>query len=135
MPSTTVGANKGIEGGVGIGAGPGHPDRLLRRLGLGLGFLRRFVVQDVRGLVDPAALMAVVGDTWALTFRKPRGPVADYFNPVCIPLSSVALTNPARGYRVACDLFRPRPNYTSDAALTGCGWVDVYQVRVAAVLK
>ena len=50
-----VGVDEVVEGGLGRIASPGHPDRVQVLLGLGLHVLRQ-LVEDVGGLVDPAAL-------------------------------------------------------------------------------
>src|SRR5580704_5882 len=52
-----VGFDKGFQCRNGILLGLGHPDLLHRALGLGVQALWQ-LVQDVRGLVDPAALLA-----------------------------------------------------------------------------
>ena len=52
-----VGLSKGFERDHGILPGLGHPDLLERALGLGVKALRQ-LVQDVRGLVHPTALLA-----------------------------------------------------------------------------
>lgn len=55
-----VGLDKGVEGGLGLGPGLGHPDVVQRALGLGLRALGQFV-EEVRGFMDPAALAAGLG--------------------------------------------------------------------------
>src|SRR6202035_5306295 len=52
-----IGFDKGFQGRNGILLGLGHPDLLQRTLGLGVQALWQ-LVQDVRGLVHPAALLA-----------------------------------------------------------------------------
>src|SRR5207342_3812627 len=71
-----VGFDKGFQGRNGILLGLGHPDLLQRTLGLGVQALRQ-LVQDVGGLVHPAALLAGCRPHLAKRFPEAERPVSD----------------------------------------------------------
>src|SRR5258705_13609663 len=71
-----VGFDKGFQCLNGILLGLGHPDLLQRTLGLGVQALRH-LVQDVRGLVHPAALLAGCRPHLAERLPEPERAIGD----------------------------------------------------------
>src|SRR5207344_2752781 len=71
-----VGFDKGFQGRNGILRGLGHPDLLQRTLGLGVQALRQ-LVQDVGGLVHPAALLAGCRPHLAERLPEPERAIGD----------------------------------------------------------